>query len=61
MGAGGMADASKALRDLEEAAAELEQRAISTTRTRAEREEDLRKAERLRQIIEEIRALDLDY
>jgi hypothetical protein len=56
-----MADASKALRDLEEAAAELEQRAISTTRTRAEREEDLRKAERLRQIMDEIRALDLDY
>jgi hypothetical protein len=56
-----MADASKALRDLEEAAAELEQRAISTIRTRAEREEDLRKAERLRQIMEEIRALDLDY
>jgi hypothetical protein len=55
-----MANTARVLRDLNEAATELERRALDLGRTTPEREADLEKARRIRHIIEELEALDLD-
>ena len=55
-----MANTASILRDLKAAAAELEQRATHMGRTTEEREADLKKAERIRQIIAELETLNID-
>jgi|tagenome__1003787_1003787.scaffolds.fasta_scaffold7331965_1 hypothetical protein len=55
-----MADTARVLRDLREAAMELEQRATHMERTTEERETDLKRAERIRQIVAALESLDVD-
>ena len=55
-----MANTVRVLRDLREAAAELERHALDMGRTTPEREADLEKAQRIRRIIAELEVLDLD-